>query len=201
MTSPLVDLVFDVRGIGSAQFSVLIALCRFASKKDHACFVSLTDVAKAAHMSVRQVQRTLPSLIELKLVAVLAKGNGRGNGHKYQINATLLRSITKTSVSRKYLYGGGETMDETLNYDTVSSIRQPRSRTLRGRNDSLSLPDSTTSPLENPDKSNTTSEDLIRVRYADQGQPYRPPSLQRGTSLTSWLWCTRTLNPWLFYLL
>jgi hypothetical protein len=32
-------------------------------------------------MSVRQVQRTLPGLIELKLVAVLAKGNGRGNVH------------------------------------------------------------------------------------------------------------------------
>jgi hypothetical protein len=90
MSSRLVDLIFDVPGISCGQFSVLIALYRFASKETHTCFVSLPDVAKAAHMSVRQVQRTLPGLIELKLVAVLAKGNGRGNVHTYQINADLL---------------------------------------------------------------------------------------------------------------
>jgi hypothetical protein len=112
MSSPLVDLVFDVRGIGSAQFSVLIALCRFASKKDHTCFVALSSVAKAAHMSVRQVQRTLPSLIELKLVAVLAKGNGRGNGHTYQINADLLRAFTTKLDSKGHLDGGGEARDD-----------------------------------------------------------------------------------------
>lgn len=152
MSSPLVDLVFDVPDISIGQFSVLIALCRFASNKDYTCILSLTRVAKAAHMSVRRVQRTLPSLIELKLVAVLAKGNGRGNGHTYQINARLLRSITRTSVSRKYLYQGGETMDETLNYDTVSSIRQPRSRTLRRQNDDLTLPEANVTPLENSEK-------------------------------------------------
>jgi hypothetical protein len=62
-------------------------------------------------------------------------------------------SITKTSANKEHLDRGGKISDETLNYDTVSSIRQPQSRTFRRQNDDLTLPETNTSPLENPDKS------------------------------------------------
>ena len=122
MSYQLVDMCMDVPSFTSAEWSVMVALCRYASHDDHTCFPSLEAVARAAHLTLRTVQRTLPSLVERGLVVVLEKANGRGNRNKFQINAKLLRQLkTKDDTATSFIEGElGDTSEK--NGDTVTPI-------------------------------------------------------------------------------
>jgi hypothetical protein len=118
----LVDLCMDIPSLTSAEWSVLVALCRYASNDDHTCFPSLEVAATVAHLTLRTVQRTIPSLVERKLLTILEKANGRGNRNKFKINATLLRELrSKDDTTSPFIEGDKEESTE-IKGDIVTPI-------------------------------------------------------------------------------
>jgi hypothetical protein len=126
----LVDLCMDIPSLTSAEWSVLVALCRYASNNDHTCFPSLEVVATVAHLTLRTVQRTLPSLVERNLVTVLEKANGRGNRNKFKINAALLRELKSKDDTTTPFIEGDEEESTQINGDTVTPIVEQERVTL-----------------------------------------------------------------------
>jgi hypothetical protein len=130
MSYKLVDLCMDIPSLTSAEWSVLVALCRYASNDDHTCFPSLEVVATVAHLTLRTVQRTIPSLVERKLVTIFEKANGRGNRNKFRINATLLRELKSKDDTTTSFIEGEEEESTQIKGDTVTPIVEQERVTL-----------------------------------------------------------------------
>jgi hypothetical protein len=117
----------DIPSLTSSEWSVLVALCRYASNDDHTCFPSLEVVAKVAHLTLRTVQRTMPSLVERKLITIREKANGRGHRNKFKINATLLRELkSKDDTTTSFMDGDEEESTQTKGDTVTPFVEQER---------------------------------------------------------------------------
>ncbi len=130
MSYKLVDLCFDIPGLSTAEKAVMMALCRHANNEDYTCFPSLEVVAEVSSLTLRSVQRILPTLADRKLVAVLSKGNGRGIKNKFQINVPLIRETIEKGDTVTPFEGDEEPASGKTNDDIVTPFDESKRVTL-----------------------------------------------------------------------
>jgi hypothetical protein len=93
MSFRLVDLIFDVDDLSIWEFTVLSAIARTADNKDFTCYPSVETIARYAHASLRQVQRTLPLLIKRGLITRTTQAQGRGNKSLFHVHVENIRTL------------------------------------------------------------------------------------------------------------
>jgi predicted transcriptional regulator len=139
MSFRLVDLMFDVPRLTTAEFAVMAAIARRANNETHRGYPSLTTVAREAHLSLRQVQRTLPGLISAGFLTRTTTGQGGGARHEFQIHREVLKAAmvisdtTSPSTDQEEEEKDSDTTSstDTNNSDTMSHIDGEAIATLR----------------------------------------------------------------------
>jgi hypothetical protein len=103
MNCRAVRLIFEVPGLSVWEFVVLCAIARTVDNRDFIGHPSIETIAQYAHISLRQVQRTLPLLVERGLISRTTQGRGKGWNNVFQVELDTLRSLIKKDAQQSLI--------------------------------------------------------------------------------------------------